>query len=57
MFLQQKLSHYFVLDSDIISQNIQNKFKEINSLVIKYNSYLKEFKVSNEITNSIFITY
>ena len=49
--LTQKLSHYFVLDSDIILQNIQNKFKEINSLVIKYNSYLKEFKVSNEITN------
>ena len=49
--LTQKLSHYFVLDYDIILQNIQNKFKEINSLVIKYNSYLKEFKVSNEITN------
>ena len=47
--LSQKLKNNFVIDSDIILKNIHNKFEDINSLNEKYNSYLKEFQVSDEI--------
>ena len=49
--LTKKLNSNFVFDSDIILQNIQNKFNEINSLNEKYNSHLEEFHISDEIKN------
>ena len=51
--LSQKLKNNFVFDSDIILQNIKNKFKDINSLNEKYNAYLGEFQISDEIKNFI----